>query len=465
MNNQKKTCSFQGHEKIPSNIYCISCNVYMCQKCESFHSKLLPGHKIYNIDKTNLDDINQEICNQEKHNLEFQYFCKNHNILCCAKCITKIKNKENGLHKDCDIYTIEEIKEEKINKLNKNINNLELLSKNLEDSVKKLKNIYEKLNKNKEDVKIHIQKIFTKIRNELNIREDSLLKDVDEIYEKNFFGEEIIKQGEKLPNKIKKSLEKCKVIENYNEGNKIISLINECLTIENNIDEINKINDSINKYNNYTNINIVFYPKEEDDIQISKIINDIKIFGNIYKSNDLFEGSSIIANDINKHYILINWIKEEVNKKSINSRLIFKMSTHGYNCEDFHKYCDNKNPTLVLIQTTTNRIFGGFTPLKWNGDEKPLDPNNQTFIFSLDLNKKYKMVNTNKQAIKASKEFGPDFGNDDIQLKKNMKQGVCYADSSCNFIVTAGTELTGGKGNQEDFVTKELEVYQINYLD
>ena len=189
MNNQKKTCSFQGHENIPSNIYCISCNVYMCQKCESFHSKLLPGHKIYNIDKTNLDDINQEICNQEKHNLEFQYFCKNHNILCCAKCITKIKNKENGLHKDCDIYTIEEIKEEKINKLNKNINNLELLSKNLEDSVKKLKNIYEKLNKNKEDVKIHIQKIFTKIRNELNIREDSLLKDVDEIYEKNFFGE------------------------------------------------------------------------------------------------------------------------------------------------------------------------------------------------------------------------------------------------------------------------------------
>ena len=141
------------------------------------------------------------------------------------------------------------------------------------------------------------------------------------------------------------------------------------------------------------------------------------------------------------------------------------MSTHGYNCEDFHKYCDNKNPTLVLIQTTTNRIFGGFTPLKWNVDEKPLDPNNKTFIFSLDLNKKYKMVNTNKQAIKTSKEFGPDFGNDDIQLKKNLKQGVCYADSSCNFIITGGTELTGGKGNQEDFVTKELEVYQINYLD
>ena len=95
----------------------------MCQKCESFHSKLLPNHKIYNIDKINLEEILQQLCNEEKHNLELQYFCKNHNILCCAKCITKIKNKENGLHKDCDIYTIEEIKEEKMNKLNKNINN------------------------------------------------------------------------------------------------------------------------------------------------------------------------------------------------------------------------------------------------------------------------------------------------------------------------------------------------------
>ena len=73
------------------------------------------------------------------------------------------------------------------------------------------------------------------------------------------------------------------------------------------------------------------------------------------------------------------------------------------------------------------------------------------------------MVNPNKQAIKTSKDFGPNFGNDDIQLKKNLRQGICYADDSCNFISTGRTELTGGKGSQEDFVTKELKVYQINY--
>ena len=266
---QKKFCSFQGHEKVPANIYCISCKIYMCQKCESFHSKLLSEHKIYDIDKINSEDISQQFCKQEKHNLELQYFCRNHNILCCAKCITKIRNKENGIHKDCNVCTIEEIKNEKLNKLNENIKNLEILSKNLEGSLNKLKDIYEKINQNKEDIKTQIQKIFTKIRNELNKREDFLLQEVEDIFKKKFFGEEIIKQGEKLPNKVKKSLDKCKGIEYNNEENKIISLINDCTNIEENINEINKINDSISKNNDLGDTKVIFYPLEGDDSQLN----------------------------------------------------------------------------------------------------------------------------------------------------------------------------------------------------
>jgi hypothetical protein len=140
----KKYCTFQGHEKVPANIFCIFCKIYMCTKCESFHSKLLQNHKVFNIENLNNDDISQNFCQQEKHNIELQYYCKNHNQLCCAKCITKIKNKENGIHKDCDVCTIEEIRDEKMKNLNKNINNLEILSKNLDESINKLKNIFKK---------------------------------------------------------------------------------------------------------------------------------------------------------------------------------------------------------------------------------------------------------------------------------------------------------------------------------
>ena len=51
------------------------------------------------------------------------------------------------------------------------------------------------------------------------------MQEVEDIFGKKFFGEEIIKQGEKLPNKVKKSLHKCKGIEYNNEENKIISLM------------------------------------------------------------------------------------------------------------------------------------------------------------------------------------------------------------------------------------------------
>ena len=46
------------------------------------------------------------------------------------------------------------------------------------------------------------------------------------------------------------------------------------------------------------------------------------------------------------------------------------MSIHGYSSYDFHKYCDNAGPTLILIKTTKDKIFGGFTPLNWKEENE-----------------------------------------------------------------------------------------------
>ena len=190
----------------------------------------------------------------------------------------------------------------------------------------------------------------------------------------------------------------------------------------------------------------------------------LRKLGNVCMNGNFFLNSSIINQDINKINLLIKWIKEKIKKDVISSEMIFRMSKDGDKSEDFHKFCDNQGPTLVIVQTTSNKIFGGFTPLNWkSSEEKPIDKNNQTFIFSLDLNKKYDQVKLNSQAIKCSKEFGPNFGNDDFELKKNLKEGICYADNSCNFICNGETELLGGKNNNETFYTKELEVFKIIY--
>ena len=140
-----------------------------------------------------------------------------------------------------------------MNKLKDNINLLEELSKTLDDSTNKIKSFIEKMNGAKEELKSKIQKIFTKIRNEINNREDFLLSEVDKQFEKNYLNENILKESEKLPNKIKLSLEIGKSIDKEKLDNNLNSLIFRCINIENNIKEINLIKENMKKVMNFTN--------------------------------------------------------------------------------------------------------------------------------------------------------------------------------------------------------------------
>ena len=73
-----------------------------------------------------------------------------------------------------------------------------------------------------------VQKVFTKIRNRLNEREDELLLNIDNIFDKTFFDEKLIKNNEKLTLRINASLEQGKLIENEsnNNNNELNSFIN-----------------------------------------------------------------------------------------------------------------------------------------------------------------------------------------------------------------------------------------------
>ena len=203
------------------------------------------------------------------------YFCKNHNVLCCAACISKIKGKGNGQHADCEICFIEDIKDTKKNKLKDNIKLLEDLSNTLNQSIINLKNILEKNEKDKEQLKSNIQNIFTKLRSALNDREDELLLEVDKNYENIFSNKSFDKEGENLPKKVNKFLDKGKLIDKEWKDDNIKLMINDCINIENNIEYINKINKDINDYNSKIT-KIKFIPENEN--QINEFINSIKNF-------------------------------------------------------------------------------------------------------------------------------------------------------------------------------------------
>ena len=79
------------------------------------------------------------------------------------------------------------------------------------------------------------------------------------------------------------------------------------------------------------------------------------------------------------------------------------MSENGSECIDFLKYCNNKGPTLTIIETKNNNIFGGFTPLNWDirnyNFKKLIDLTKKTFLFSMNLMKKYDIFNRDLVAI------------------------------------------------------------------
>ena len=359
MDNNNNNCSFKDHKEIPAITYCDQCKIYMCFRCAEYHKGLLEKHHSYGLD-TDIKEIFTGFCKEENHTNELEYFCRTHNKLCCIACITKIKGEGKGQHTDCEVCFIKDIKEEKKNKLKENIHYLEKLSITLDKSVNDLKSIYENINKNKEEIKIKIQKLFTKIRNALNKREDQLLLKVNQIFENFYFNKDIIKESEKLPNQIKISLDKGKSIDSQwdDENIKLNSLINDCLNIEKNINDINILNENVKKYNIGKNITINLSPREHE---INDFLETIKSFGKIYYNDFKYrlKHCPIYINE-NRKYTITG------EKENIFTKIGSSCQFIGTICEDALDNLKEHRWKINILNSQNKLIMVGVAPIDFD---------------------------------------------------------------------------------------------------
>ena len=433
----EKKCSSKEHQEIKAIFYCQICRIYMCNKCENIHQKLCFNHTPYNLNE-NINDIFTGICKEENHLNSLDYFCKSHNVLCCAACISKIKGKGNGQHADCDICFIENIKEVKKNKLKDNIKLLEDLSNTLNLSIINLKNILEKNEKDKEQLKSNIQNIFTKLRSALNDREDELLLEVDKNFENIFNNKNFDKEGENLPKKVNKFLDKGKLIDKEWKDDNIKLMINDCINIENNIEYINKINKAMNDYNS-KKITIKFIPENEN--QINEFINSIKNFGNLSIIN---EDENWIISDILQKPEDNNKLRSWINKNNnFKTKLLYKLSRDGETINKFHDLCDNIKDNLIIIRATNKTIFGSYCTWIWDKSGNDLKVN-EGFLYNLTKDKKYE--NKNQNIHKGCGDHGPYIYNK-FFFNKTMKKCYIY---DTNFLEKTGTNDI-----------EEVEIFQI----
>ena len=120
---QNKKCSFKDHKNIDAIKYCQECNIYVCNKCDKNHSGFFENHHTLPLDKE-IDEFFTGYCKEKNHPNEINFFCKDHNTLCCPCSIAKIKTQGYGKHHDCNVCDINDISEEKKKNLSDNIKSL-----------------------------------------------------------------------------------------------------------------------------------------------------------------------------------------------------------------------------------------------------------------------------------------------------------------------------------------------------
>ena len=267
-----------------------------------------------------------------------------------------------------------------------------------------LKKIFEDIEKDKENLKLEIQTIFSKIRNNINDREDALLLEVDNLYNTNYFNEDIIKKSEKLPKQIKLSLEKGKLIDKEWDNINLNSYINDCINIENNIKNLNIINENIKKCNTQNKTKFKFNSK------LIQFTETIKSFGKIYYDKYSFRECPINIKEERKYTITGD-----------NNNVLTKTGTDqermGTICEnELDKSIEEHKWKIKILKSVKKDILVGVAPSDFDINSSSFDTCG--WYFACDNLKLYSGPPFNNSGVKTNLSKV----NDEIALVMNMKK-------------------------------------------
>jgi len=145
-------------------------------------------------------------------------------------------------------------------------------------------------------------------------------------------------------------------------------------------------------------------------------------------------------------------------------------STDGKRPADFHRCCDNKGPTLVLIKSG-EYIFGGYTSKSWESADK-FKADDHSFLFTL-------ISPSGTQPIRLSAEPSADRNNGGILCRTRL--GPCFGSKSYfklkvsnavegyNYLPATNTgficppNVTRAFTPEQDFNIRELEIFKVNF--
>ena len=185
--------------------------------------------------------------------------------------------------------------------------------------------------------------------------------------------------------------------------------------------------------------------------------------GNLPKEITPFSRNGTLLNDEQKL---------DLNKLFSKERkwlLIYKATEDGFEGSNFHRHCDNRGPTLTLIQIRHrfqtkkfHSIFGGYTTIPWSS-RRTRSSDSEAFLFLFYGNqiRRFNIRSANVVAVAHNRVSGPIFGLDDIHIHDRADE---HHASFTNFPLSY--EDTHGQGSKtfskwKHFLVNEIEVYML----
>jgi len=105
--------------------------------------------------------------------------------------------------------------------------------------------------------------------------------------------------------------------------------------------------------------------------------------------------------------LLVSELSEE--GRTIGVRL-FDSSEDGDTAREFHEKCDDRGPTLTVIETSDGNVFGGFTPISWSSTGRYMSA--ESWLFKRPYVRIDIKPNMKRYAVFHSVKYGPAFGCD-----------------------------------------------------
>ena len=219
--------------------------------------------------------------------------------------------------------------------------------------------------------------------------------------------------------------------------------------------EINSINEYISSLNKKVNelekkvSDLCLFKEEYSDFLKKKKDKSDEKEKDIKNLNNLFKESNIIQN-FDEEKLILSWLST----KYIKTNLLFNSKNDGDLLTTFFNKVANKFPTLIIIKTTNNYIFGGYASIAWKCDGIWYSDKN-SFIFSFYTKQKYGVKDSSSPIFGRYDlvQFGNDIRIYDKCTSNNQNcVGKVYYNSPDNYQINGGNQY---------FTVSSYEVYEI----